>query len=108
VVANEIWKVSGTEHTGDYSRAFIQPFFNYNLPLAWALSTAHGITADWNAPSGQEWTVPVGGGFTKVTAIGKQPFQVGMFYYHNAVKPDGAPEDTYRLVAAFLFPNAKP
>ncbi len=108
VLANQVWKVAGTEDSGDYSRAFIQPFFNYNLPNAWTIGTSPGITANWEAASGQEWTVPVGGGVSKVTAIGKQPFQLGMFYYHNAVKPDGAPEDTYRLNASFLFPIAKP
>ncbi len=49
---------------------------------------APGIMANWEAPSGQEWRVAVGGGISKVTGIGKQPIQRGMFDDHNAFKPD--------------------
>jgi hypothetical protein len=107
VLANHLWKVSGSDDSHDLNQTYIQPFLNYNLPNAWAISSSPGITANWTLPEGEEWTVPVGLGVTKVTAIGSRPVSLGMTYFHNAVRPDGAPEDTYRLQASFLFPIRK-
>ena len=104
VLANHMWKVSGTEGSA-FNRTFVQPFFNYNLPEAWALNTAPAITADWELAEGDEWTVPVGLGISKVTALGSRPLSLALAYYHNAVRPAGAAEDTYRIQATFLFPR---
>jgi hypothetical protein len=46
----------------DVSQMVIQPFVNYNLPDGWYLSSVPLITANWEASSGNTWTVPVGGG----------------------------------------------
>ena len=43
----------------------IQPFVNYNLPDAWYLVSAPIITANWEASSGNKWTVPLGGGWAE-------------------------------------------
>jgi hypothetical protein len=48
------------------SQLLIQPFVNYNLPGGWYLSSVPIITANWEASSGDMWTVPVGGGAGKL------------------------------------------
>ena len=65
------------------------------------------ITADWNAPSGQQWTVPLGLGVSKVDRIGKQPVNLSLQYYHNVVRPDNGPSDVVRMVFALLYPVAR-
>ena len=65
------------------------------------------ITANWNAPSGDEWTVPVGLGVSKVTAVGTRPVSLNLSYYRNAVRPPGAGEHQVRMVVSLLYPKAK-
>ena len=43
------------------------------MPHGWYLNTSPIITADWLAASGEQWTVPVGGGFGRVFRVGDQP-----------------------------------
>ncbi len=82
----------------------LQYFINYNFP-SFYLSSAPIITANWEAPSGQEWTVPVGIGIGKVTSLGKVPTNVSGQYYYNAVTPDYGAEWTLRLQIQFLVPK---
>ena len=49
MLANNIWRIGGAAH-GDVLNTFtVQPFINYNLPRAWAISTAPLITSNWSA-----------------------------------------------------------
>lgn len=86
----------------------VQPFVNFNLPRGYALSTAPTITANWDAPSGQQWTVPLGFGISKTTVFSGRPTQLGVQYYYNVKRPDGSGGQTLRLVYSLLFPTAKP
>jgi hypothetical protein len=43
----------------------------YNLPAGWYLSSVPIITANWEASSGNTWTVPMGGGVGKLFRLGK-------------------------------------
>jgi hypothetical protein len=105
VVANQIWRIAGSESTQAINTFFVQPFINYNFKLGWSISTAPSISANWAAPSGQQWTVPIGIGIAKITVIGRQPFSLGLQYYHNAVRPDNAGADQIRMFANLLFPK---
>jgi hypothetical protein len=53
----------------------IQPFVNYNLDDGWFISSVPIITANWEASSGNEWTVPVGVGVGKALTFGTVPEQ---------------------------------
>jgi hypothetical protein len=108
VVGNNLWRIGGSDNTTAINSFFVQPFINYNLSRGWAISTSPSITADWNAPSGQEWTVPLGLGVSKVDMIGKQPVNLSLQYYHNVVRPDNGPADVVRMVFALLYPRAHP
>ena len=105
VVANQIWRISGSNTTTPINALFVQPFINYNLKLGWSVSTAPAITANWSAASGQQWTVPIGFGVSKISFIDKQAFNFSLQYYHNAVRPDNAGADQVRMVVALLFPK---
>lgn len=107
-VANNLWRIAGSSTTTPINSFFVQPFINYNLKRGWAISTSPSITADWNAPSGQQWTVPLGLGVSKVDMIGKQPVNISLQYYHNVVHPDSGPADVVRMVFALLYPRVHP
>jgi hypothetical protein len=104
-VINNLFRFAGNDETTPINNFFAQPFINYNLKKGWALATAPAITANWEAESDQQWTVPVGMGITKIAMIGKQALSVSMQYYHNAIRPDNAGADLVRMQVAFLFPK---
>jgi hypothetical protein len=78
---------------------------NYNLTNGWYLLTDMVITANWKAPEGQEWTVPVGGGAGRLFKIGNQSMNARAEAYYNVERPDGAPEWNFGFVIQFLFPR---
>ena len=51
--------------------------------MAWALSTSPEIIANWIA-NGNKWTVPIGGGLSKVVRLGEQPIKFGLAAYYNS------------------------
>jgi hypothetical protein len=56
----------------------LQPFINYNFGKGWALSTSPMFTANWDAPSDDRWTVPVGMGITRTFSLNRQPMSLGI------------------------------
>jgi len=65
-LVNNLWSFSGTSGPGGVSNAYnsflLQPFVNYNFGEGWYVTSSPIVTANWLAPAGQQWTVPVGGG----------------------------------------------
>ena len=104
-VANNIWRMGGSDSTTAINQFFVQPFINYNLKGGWAISTGPAISANWAAPVGQQWTVPIGIGFSKVTLVGAQHVSVILQYYHNIVRPDNGAADQVRMQVSLLLPS---
>jgi hypothetical protein len=103
-LVQNVWSFGGDSDRADVNEFLLQPFVNYNLPKGWYLSTAPNITANWKADGDSVWTVPLGGGVGKVFKIGKQPVNVSLRTYYNAVRPDNGPEWTAQLQLTLLFP----
>jgi hypothetical protein len=97
--------VAGKSDRYDVNQMLIQYFINYNLPQGWYLVSAPILTANWKAESGDQWTVPLGGGVGKIFKIGNQPLNASAHAYSNIVKPDFGADWTLRLQLQFLFPN---
>ena len=79
---------------------------NYNFGQGWALAFAPLWTANWNAPDGEEWTVPLGIGLSKTTVFNKRPMTLGLQYYHNVDRPDGSYDNQLRFAISLLYPTA--
>jgi hypothetical protein len=103
---NNVWRIGGDANGHVLNTFTMQPFINYNLPHAWAISTAPLITSDWSAPSGNRWTVPIGLGVSKIARIVEQPLNLQLQYYHNVSHPDQAGSEQLRLSVAALWPTA--
>ncbi|MEA3290990.1 MAG: outer membrane beta-barrel protein [Pseudomonadota bacterium] len=63
------------------------------------------ITSNWDAPSGQQWMVPVGGGFGRVFKIGKQPINARLEGYYNVEHPDAGPDWAWGFTVQLLYPK---
>lgn len=103
-LANNQWSFAGWGDE-DVNQLLVQPFLNYNLPHAFYLSSAPIITADWEAGSGNRWTVPVGGGGGKVVRVGRLPVNLQLQAFYNAEKPAYAADWQLRFQVQFLFPK---
>ncbi len=101
---SNVWSVAGAGNQ-DINLFTWQYFINYNLPKGWYLTTSPVITANWEADSGNKWTVPLGGGFGKIFHIGKQPMNAQIQAFSNVERPDSGPDWTLRLQIQFLFPK---
>jgi hypothetical protein len=71
----------------------------------WYLSTSPIITANWNARAGQQWTVPLGGGFGRVFKLGGQAYNASIEAYYNVARPNNTSDWNLRLSLALLFPK---
>lgn len=105
-LVNNVWRIGGAAHGHVLNNFTLQPFINYNLARAWAISTAPLITSDWSAAEGQRWTVPIGLGVSKITHVGDQPLNLLAQYYHAVKRPDLAGSEQLRLEVVALWPTA--
>ena len=105
LLARQLWSFAGKDDRQDVNQFLLQPFVNYNLDKGWYLVTDMSWVANWDAPDGQEWTIPVGGGFGKLMKFGNQPVNMRIEYYYNVEKPKGAPEQSVSFTFQLLFPK---
>jgi len=103
VVLQNVWSTDGSSDD-EFNVFGAQYIFNYNLNDGWYLYSNATITADWEADSGNCWTVPVGGGAGKIFNIGEQPLSASFQLLSNVEKPDGAPDWGWNFQLAVLFP----
>ena len=66
VLLNNQWSVGGNPLLPSVNAFLAQPFINYNMAHGWYLTSSPLITANWLAAPGQQWVVPVGGGFGRI------------------------------------------
>jgi hypothetical protein len=105
ILINNIWSFAGSPSRMDVSQMLIQPFVNFNFPGGWYLSSAPIITANWNGPSGNKWTLPIGGGGGKLIKLGKLPLNCSIQAFYLLDKPVNGPDWTLRLQVQALLPN---
>jgi hypothetical protein len=99
------WSFAGDGDRADVNLSIGQPFISYNLPKGWYIATAPLITANWEATSGNVWTVPVGGGFGRVFALSGQKINSQLQAFYNVVHPDAGPDWSLRFQIQLLFPR---
>ena len=85
---DNVWSFAGSgEKINEFN---LQYQVAYLLPKDWFLISNWIIEADWEAPSDDRWTVPIGGGFGRQFKIGKQQYQLYGQVGYNIVTPDQA------------------
>jgi hypothetical protein len=104
-VANNVWSVGGQSNRESVNQFFAQWFVNYNFGGGWALGTAPIITCDWNAPSGEQCTIPLGLQGSKVLRFGSMPVNLLIGYYKNVEHPTGGADEQIRLQINMMFPQ---
>jgi hypothetical protein len=107
-LANNVWSVAGDKNRQNVNQMLIQPFINYNLPSqpGGYFTFSPIITADWEADSGQTWTVPLGLGIGQIMRWGKLPVNIQTSAYYNVAHPDLAADWQIRFQVAVLLPTS--
>jgi hypothetical protein len=104
-LVRHLWSFAGDDDRSSVNQTLIEPFINYNLPGGWYLITDMIVTANWNADSGNQWTIPLGGGAGKLFKIGNLPINSRLEAYYNVERPDGAPDWQMVFTFQMLFPK---
>jgi len=104
-LANNIWSVTGDARTPKINQFLTQYFINYNLPKGWYVTSSPIITANWEAPTHDVWTVPFGGGAGRLFKIEKLPININVQGFYNTVRPTEFSNWTVRAQLQFLFPT---
>jgi hypothetical protein len=105
-LVTDVVSVAGQSDRRGVHQMVIQPFINYNLPQGWYLTSSPIITSNWQARSGQEWTVPLGGGVGRTLPLGKQALNTYVQAFGNATSPHDAGRWTLRVQVQLLFPKS--
>jgi hypothetical protein len=105
ILGRQLWSFAGDSDRAEVNQFLLEPFLNYNLENGWYLVTDMVMTANWDAPSDQVWTVPLGGGAGKLFKAGKQAMNVRGEVYYNVVRPDAGPEWQWGFTVQLLFPK---
>jgi hypothetical protein len=107
ILWNQIWSIAGDSGRGNVSQMFTQPFIAHTSKssLTWTLNAE--ASTNWEAASGQQWSIPINLMVSKVAPFGPFPasYQFGLGYY--VVHPDDGPTWKIRLNFALLLPTRK-
>ena len=105
ILGRQLWSFAGDSDRNDVNQTLIEPFLNYNLDNGWFLITDMVMTANWEADSGNRWTIPIGGGAGRVGKVGNQAVNSRLEAYYNVEAPDGAPDWSISFTWQLLFPK---
>jgi len=104
-LVTEVASVSGVSYRRNVNQMLVQPFINYNFPRGWYLTSSPIVTANWRAPRGQQWMVPVGGGGGRAFRVGKQALNAQIQAFDDVTHPRGSGNWTLRAQFQLLFPK---
>jgi hypothetical protein len=102
VVGGQLW---GTQD--DFSLGFTQLMLYYNPPFApgWSIGYNNTLAYDWNADSGNDWTIPLGFHIGRTLDIGGgHGLDLSAGPYWNVVQPEGAADFVLKIGVTLLFP----
>src|SRR5262249_8826890 len=105
-LVTQLWPFGDSGGEPKTNSFLLQPFINFNFGKGWALAFSPIITANWDAEKGNQWTVPLGLGIPRTTVFNGRPMNLGIQYYYNVTRPDGAGSSQLRIQIALLYPQA--
>ena len=94
VLSNNIWSFAGNQGRTRVNQFLTQYFVTRNFEHGWFLTSSPILTANWRASDDNQWLVPFGGGFGKMTRFFSQPmvWQMHAYYKRRPSKRPALPE----------------
>ena len=81
------WSIGGEHGRPDTSQMNLQPIATLFFGDGWSFGYSGNVLADWNAPSEDVWTVPIGVGLGKVVKLGRLPIKIQLAVQYMPVHP---------------------
>ena len=108
LLSNYTWSVAGASDREDVSKGLINLFIVRQLgDNGWYVNSVPIITYNSKAESGQQWIVPLGAGFGKLSFLGNGlPLNIQLHYYYNVIRPDFGPKSQLRIQMQVLLPTS--
>ena len=103
VIISNTWSFAGNEERADVNQLYAQLVANLNLGGGWYVTSAPVISANWNAESGDRWTVPLGGGAGRIFKIGSLPNDLRAQAFGYLAKPENGPSWTLQVQWKVMF-----
>ena len=107
MLANQVWSFAGDASAPDVNQTFLQPFFAYTTKKALTFTIQSESTGNWEASSGNEWSIPLNVLVSKVAKFGPFPASYGGGAGVYLDSPEGGPEWKLRSVITLLLPTTK-
>lgn len=102
-VAFNVWSFAGAEDRPEVNVMQIDPLFRYHLGKRWMLVSSPSFVANWTAPEGEEWIVPIGGGIGRVWLAGGHGWSLEVQAFYNAIHPDTYPFPDWSMLFQVQF-----
>ena len=87
VFPQQWWSIGGEHGKPDTNQMNLQPIATLFFPDGWSLGYSGNILANWNAPSEDVWTVPIGLGLAKVVKFGRLTVKIQLAVQYMPVHP---------------------
>ena len=87
VFPQQWWSIGGEHGRLDTNQMNLQPIATLFFSEGWSFGYSGNILANWNAPSEDVWTVPVGLGLGKVVKFGRLPVKIQLAVQYMPVHP---------------------
>ena len=81
------WSIGGEHGRPDTNQMNLQPIAAIFFGEGWSISYSGNILADWNAPSEDVWTVPIGLALSKVVKFGRLPVKLQLAVQYMPMHP---------------------
>ncbi|MEO8439668.1 MAG: transporter [Spartobacteria bacterium] len=107
-LVNQLWSVVEEQHRSNFSSMFLQPFVAYTTKTHTTFTVSSEMSANWNADSGDKWTIPLIFQISQILKIGKQPVSIQLGGKYYADSPRYGPTWGVRLNFTLLYPTSRP
>jgi hypothetical protein len=101
-IVTQLWTISEEIDGKPINELTLQPLLHWHFAHAFTLTATPKMKAEWQKP--EHWTVPLGGGLTKVTTFGRQPVSLDAQVYKYVTHPSTSGNAEVKLTVSFLFP----
>ncbi len=79
---------AGDDDRNDVTTLNLQLFYYYSITPTLSIGAGPNIIADFEADSGDKWTIPIGIGVGYTAQLGKIPVRFMVEYYGSVLRPD--------------------
>jgi hypothetical protein len=96
-LVQQYWDYAGDDDRDPVNLMNFQYFIFYSLDEVTAIGAAPNIIANWEQPSDDRWTVPIGLGISRTVQFGKVPVRFGLELHYSVIQPDNVPGSKWDL-----------